>query len=52
MWQLPGNKLMSHTIKLWERVVEARLKKEVVIGDDQFGFMPGRSTTDTIFSLQ
>ena len=43
---------MSHTVKLWERVVEARLKKEVVICDDQFGFMPGRSTTDAIFSLQ
>ena len=33
-------------------MVEARLRKEVVIGDEQFGFMPGRSTTDAIFSLR
>ena len=46
-----GIKLMSHTMKLLERVVEAELRKEVVIGDEQFGFMPGRMTTDAIFSL-
>lgn len=28
-----GIKLMSHAIKLWERVIEARLKEELVIGD-------------------
>lgn len=28
-----GIKLMSHTIKLWERVIEARLEEEVVISD-------------------
>ena len=43
---------MSHTMKLWERVVEARLRQEVVIGDQQFGFMPRRSTTDAIFGLR
>ena len=43
---------MSHTMKLWGRVVEARLRKEVVIGDQQFGFMPQRSTTDAIFGLR
>ena len=47
-----GIKLMSHTMKLWERVVEARLRQEVVIGDQQFGFMPRRSTTDAIFGLR
>ena len=45
-------KLMSHTMKLWERIVEARLRQEVVIGDQQFGFMPRRSTTDAIFGLR
>ena len=47
-----GIKLMSHTMKLWERVVEARLRQEVEIGDQQFGFMPWRSTTDAIFGLR
>lgn len=28
-----GIKLMSHAIKLWERVIEARLKEELVISD-------------------
>ena len=47
-----GIKLMSHTMKLWERVIEARIRKEVTITEQQFGFMPGRSTTDAIFSLR
>jgi hypothetical protein len=47
-----GIKLMSHAMKLWERVVEARLRKIVKISGEQFGFMPGRSTTDAIFALR
>ena len=47
-----GIKLMSHTMKLWERVIEARLRKVVQIAEQQFGFMPGRSTIDAIFSLR
>ena len=47
-----GIKLMSHTMKLWERVIEARLRNEVNIAEQQFGFMPGRSTTDAIFGLR
>ena len=47
-----GINLTSHTMKLWERVIEARLRKEVRVAEQQFGFMPGRSTTDAIFSLR
>ena len=39
-------------MKLWERVVEARIRKEVTIAKQQFGFIPGRSTTDAIFCLK
>ena len=39
-------------MKLWERVIEARIRKEVTIAEQQFGFMPGRSTIDTIFCLR
>jgi len=45
-------KLMSHTMKSWEWVVKSRRGKEVLIGDQQLGFMPQRSTTYTIFHLR
>ncbi|KAK3525112.1 hypothetical protein QTP86_016485, partial [Hemibagrus guttatus] len=47
-----GIKLMSHTMKLWERVVEARLRKVVEICEQQYGFMPRKSRTDAIFALR
>ncbi|KAK2910488.1 hypothetical protein Q8A73_008203 [Channa argus] len=47
-----GIKLMSHTMKLWERVVEARLRAEVNICEQQYGFMPRKSTTDAVFALR
>ncbi|KAK3570787.1 hypothetical protein QTP86_025428 [Hemibagrus guttatus] len=47
-----GIKLMSHTMKLWDRVVEARLRKVVEICEQQYGFMPRKSTTDAIFALR
>ena len=42
-------KLMNQTIKLWERVIEHRLRKETYISEDQFGFMSRRLTTDVIY---
>ena len=47
-----GVKLISHTMKLWERVVEARLRREVIISEQQYGFMPRKSTTDVMFALR
>ena len=35
-------------MKIWERVIERRLRKEVGISANQFGFMPSRSTTEVI----
>ena len=43
---------MSHTMKIMERIIERRLGEETAIGDEQFGFMPGRGTTDAIFVLR
>ena len=43
---------MSHTMKNLERIIERRLREETTIGDEQFGFMPGRGTTDAIFVLR
>ena len=47
-----GIKLLSHTLKLWERVVENRLKKMVNISERQYGFQPGKSTIQPLFSLR
>ncbi|KAF3658415.1 putative pre-mRNA-processing factor 6-like [Capsicum annuum] len=43
-----GIKLLSHSMKIWERVVEVRLRRIVYILKNQFGFMPGRSTMEAI----
>ncbi|KAF3613185.1 hypothetical protein FXO38_36393 [Capsicum annuum] len=43
-----GIKLLSHTMKVWEKVVELRLRRIVTISENQFGFMPGRSTMEAI----
>ncbi|XP_046987275.1 uncharacterized protein LOC124582722 [Schistocerca americana] len=47
-----GIKLMAPTMKIWERSIEARLRKETVVCEEQFGFMPGRGTTDAIHALR
>ena len=35
-----GIKLMSHTMKIWERIIETRLRDRVEISKQQYGFMP------------
>ena len=47
-----GIKLISHTMKVWERIIEARLRNRVEISKQQYGFMPGKGTTDAVFSLR
>ena len=47
-----GIKLLSHTMKLGERVIERRIRQETVIRENQVGFMPGRSTTEAIHILR
>ena len=47
-----GIKLMSHTMKIRERIIDRRLREETTIGDEQFGLMPGRGTTDAIFAVR
>ncbi|XP_019229415.1 PREDICTED: uncharacterized protein LOC109210451 [Nicotiana attenuata] len=43
-----GTKLLSHTMNVWERVVEKRVRTCVSISENQLRFMPGRSTTEAI----
>jgi hypothetical protein len=47
-----GIKLMSHTIKLWERVIEHRLRGMTHITMNQFRFTRGRSTMEAIFLIR
>ena len=45
-------KLMSHTMKLCERVIEHRLRAITRVSMKQFGFMPGWSTMEAIFLIR
>jgi hypothetical protein len=47
-----GIKLMSHTMKLWERIIEHRLRGVINVTENQFGFMPERSTIEAIFLIR
>ena len=39
-------------MKLYERVLEARIREQVDIDAMQCGFMPGKGTTDAIFLVR
>ena len=45
-----GIKLLSHTLKLLERIIDQRLRNIVELGNIQFGFKRGRSTMDPVFA--
>ena len=47
-----GMKLMSHTMKIWKRIIEAGLRDRIEISKQQYGFMLGKETTDAIFALR
>ena len=39
-------------MKVFERVLEKRIRCQVSIDNMQFGFMPGKGTTDAIFIIR
>src|SRR3989442_15013365 len=43
---------MSTVLKVLKRVLEARLRKTIKIDEMQFGFSPGKGTTDEIFIVR
>ncbi|HXJ94687.1 MAG TPA: reverse transcriptase domain-containing protein [Terriglobia bacterium] len=47
-----GIKLLDQVMKVLERVIEKRLRDKVQIDNMQFGFRPGRGTTDAIFIVR
>ena len=40
---------MSHTMKIWEKIIDGWIRDETSIGAEQFGFMLGRSMLDAVF---
>lgn len=44
--------MLEHAMKVFERVIERRLRSTVQIDEMQFGFRPGRGTTDAIFVVR
>ena len=49
-----GISLMSHAFKVYERILEKRLREHIEpkLGEWQCGFRPGRGTNDMIFTLK
>ena len=47
-----GLRLLEHGMKIFEKVLDRRLRMLVTIGDGQCGFMPGKSCTDAIFIIR
>ena len=47
-----GIKLMCHSMKVWEKVIDKRIRSETAVSKNQFGFMPGKSTMEPIFCMR
>ena len=47
-----GLKLTEQAMKILERIVDGLIRQVVSIDDSQFGFVPGRDTTDAIFVVR
>ena len=47
-----GLKLTEQVMKVLERILDGLIRQLVSIDDSQFGFVPGRGTTDAIFVVR
>ena len=47
-----GIKLLDQVMKVFERVIEIKIRSRVSINDMQFGFSPGKGSTDPIFIIR
>ena len=45
-------KLMSHTMKIRQRIIENRLRDRVEISKQHYEFIPEKETTDATFALR
>ena len=47
-----GIKLLEHGMKMFEKIVERRLRKLITVNNMQYGFCPGKGTADAVFIIQ
>ena len=47
-----GVQQLEHEMKLWEKILERRLREVMEIDENQFGFQQGKSTTHVIFVVR
>ena len=47
-----GIKLLEHGMTMFEKIVERRPRKLITVNNMQFGFGPGKGTTDAVFIIQ
>ena len=46
-----GIKSLEHGMKMFEKILERRLRKLITVNNMQFGFSPGKGTTDAVFII-
>ena len=44
--------MTEHAIKVTERIADSLIRQVVITVESQFGFVPGRGTTDAIFVIR
>ena len=47
-----GIRLLDHGMKMFEKILERRLRKLITVNNMQFGFSSGKGTTDAVFIIQ
>ena len=52
LWKLQRNKANKPHNESMGKIIEARLRDRVEISKQQYGFMPGKGTTDAMFALR
>ena len=50
-WSYRVIRLLEQPMKVLERVLEKRIRRQVSIDNMQFGFLPDEGTTDAIFIM-
>ena len=47
-----GIKLIGHTMKIWEKIIEVRIRDSIKISKQQYRFMSGKKATNAMFALR
>jgi hypothetical protein len=43
---------MSHNMMIWEKIIKKRIRSDTLISDNQFVFITGKSTMETLFCVR